>query len=238
MERVSTNIKELDSALDGGIPKRNTVLVSGGSGTGKTTLALQFAFGAPTIDKQKAIFFTINETEMKLMENYAEFTFFNKSLIESQMLSIVDLRAVVPGGFFRRNTLSPDKTVNFIYDRIVAERPSRIVIDSISGICAQFKDDSEIRQFLFNLANVLLVTNCTAILIMEVSGNTDKFSNYGVEEFVTDGLIQLLRNEQNGNMKKFLRVLKMRGTKHSDDMFKIHIDNEGMHLLNYLGVKE
>ncbi|EQD44212.1 KaiC [mine drainage metagenome] len=40
VERCATGIEGLDNILDGGIPRGNTVLVSGSCGTGKTTLSL------------------------------------------------------------------------------------------------------------------------------------------------------------------------------------------------------
>ena len=46
-ERVSTGVARLDAMLgDGGFYKGSTVLVSGGAGTGKSTLAAQFCDAA------------------------------------------------------------------------------------------------------------------------------------------------------------------------------------------------
>jgi len=42
IKRVVTNIPGLDEILNGGIPERNVVLVSGGPGTGKTIMSQQF----------------------------------------------------------------------------------------------------------------------------------------------------------------------------------------------------
>ena len=40
--RCKTGIEALDNELNGGIPTGSTVLISGGSGVGKTTLSMQF----------------------------------------------------------------------------------------------------------------------------------------------------------------------------------------------------
>lgn len=42
MERCVTGIEGLDRILGGGVPLTNLVLVKGGCGTGKTTLATEF----------------------------------------------------------------------------------------------------------------------------------------------------------------------------------------------------
>ena len=41
-ERCLTGIEALDNILNGGIPKGNTVLITGSAGTGKTTLSIEF----------------------------------------------------------------------------------------------------------------------------------------------------------------------------------------------------
>ncbi|MDI6807071.1 MAG: ATPase domain-containing protein, partial [Candidatus Aenigmarchaeota archaeon] len=44
VERTSTGIPGLDKLIEGGYPKGSVVLVSGGPGTGKTLLGLQFIY--------------------------------------------------------------------------------------------------------------------------------------------------------------------------------------------------
>ncbi|MEM4490228.1 MAG: ATPase domain-containing protein, partial [Desulfurococcaceae archaeon] len=42
VERIKTGIPGFDEILNGGIPKRNVVLLSGGPGTGKSIFSAQF----------------------------------------------------------------------------------------------------------------------------------------------------------------------------------------------------
>ena len=44
LERVKTGIYGLDELIEGGLPKDSITLVSGNSGTGKTTLSLQYLY--------------------------------------------------------------------------------------------------------------------------------------------------------------------------------------------------
>ncbi|MEM5815302.1 MAG: ATPase domain-containing protein, partial [Candidatus Aenigmatarchaeota archaeon] len=44
IERIKTLIPGFDELVNGGIPKRNVVLLSGGPGTGKSIFAQQFVF--------------------------------------------------------------------------------------------------------------------------------------------------------------------------------------------------
>ncbi|RLE59540.1 MAG: KaiC domain-containing protein, partial [Thermoprotei archaeon] len=44
IERVKSGIPGLDEILNGGIPRRNIVLLSGGPGTGKSIMGQQFLY--------------------------------------------------------------------------------------------------------------------------------------------------------------------------------------------------
>ena len=66
IERVKTGIEGLDKALNGGIPKKNIVLVSGGAGTGKSTLCMQYLVnGCKMGEKGLYISTEQNESELK-----------------------------------------------------------------------------------------------------------------------------------------------------------------------------
>jgi archaellum biogenesis ATPase FlaH len=44
LPKVATGVAGLDDVLEGGLPEGRTTLVSGGPGTGKTVLALEFVY--------------------------------------------------------------------------------------------------------------------------------------------------------------------------------------------------
>jgi KaiC/GvpD/RAD55 family RecA-like ATPase len=46
MKRVTSGIKGLDEMLGGGFPKGRVILITGGPGTGKTNMSLQFIASA------------------------------------------------------------------------------------------------------------------------------------------------------------------------------------------------
>jgi circadian clock protein KaiC len=89
----STGIEELDMKMSGGIPLGSTVLVTGCSGSGKTTLCMQFLFNGAK-KGERGVFFTITEPLFKLTKNLEGFSFYDKKLIESGMVNIIDLRII------------------------------------------------------------------------------------------------------------------------------------------------
>ena len=92
-ERCKTGIEQLDEMLNGGIPTGSTVLTVGSSGSGKTTLGMQFLINGAKIG-ERGVFFTITEPLFKLTKNMEGFDFYDKKLIESGMVNLIDLRII------------------------------------------------------------------------------------------------------------------------------------------------
>jgi len=67
MDRVKTGIEGLDKALNGGIPYRNVVLVSGGAGTGKSTLCLQYLVNGAKLYGEKGLYISTEQSREELL---------------------------------------------------------------------------------------------------------------------------------------------------------------------------
>jgi circadian clock protein KaiC len=234
MNRVKTYISELDDALKGGIPKSNVVLVAGSAGSGKTMVSMNFLCQGATQNDESGIYFTLNEHEVKVQQNFKNFSFFKNDLIKKKQLTVIDLRDAVSVDPEKPHILDPSKVLNFIYDQLNHYEPQRIVIDSVSAICHRFSGKGEITKFLFDLGNLLMVKDCTALLLSEVQPGVRKYSNYGVEEFTCDGILYLSQEEKNNRLRKTLQIVKMRGTDHSEEQFLLKIDEAGIRLLNFV----
>lgn len=69
MERTKTAIQGLDELINGGIPKGASVLVSGGTGTGKTIFASQFIYNGASMYKDGIICFIRVKPEERCLEH-------------------------------------------------------------------------------------------------------------------------------------------------------------------------
>jgi KaiC/GvpD/RAD55 family RecA-like ATPase len=231
---MKSYVSDLDVVLNGGIPQNSIVLLAGSAGTGKTTLAMQFLFGGAVNENDTSLLLTFNEQEMKLVSNFKQFSFFNQSLVDQSKVVIADVRTALPNNNDKNHSFSSEEALAFIYEQLDKYKPKRIVIDSISAICKRFDDESHVRKFLFDLGNLLIFKNCTALLISEVEPGQRKYSNFGVEEFLADGIIYLSHLDKNNRLKKTLQVVKMRGCKHSEDQFMLNIDESGIKLMKLM----
>ena len=237
IEFCSTGIEELDIQMSGGFPNGSTVLLTGCSGSGKTTLCMQYLFEGAR-NGERGVFFTITEPLFKLTKNLEGFSFYDKKLIESGMVNVIDLRIISErlGLDAEKYTVEDAGALLDILKDIANELDvKRLVIDSITALCYRLQSREMIRDFIFKLGTSLAVMNCTTMLTSEVPPQTYKFSQYEIEEFISDGIIFVGDIDRRGDLIRTLQIVKMRGTAHSRTKFVMSISAErGIELIPLL----
>ena len=216
-ELCSTGIEQLDELLNGGIPTGSTVLTVGSSGSGKTTLCMQFLINGAKMG-ERGVFFTITEPLFKLTKNMDGFSFYDKKLIESGMVNLIDLRIISErlGLDTEKYTVEDASALLDILRDIADElNVKRLVIDSITALCYRLQTPEMIRDFIFKLGSSLAAMNCTTLLTSEVPPRTFQYSQYGIEEFISDGIMFLGDVERKGDLIRTFQIVKMRGSAHS-----------------------
>ena len=216
-ELCSTGIGELDTMLGGGIPTGNTVLVTGSSGSGKTTLCMQFLINGAR-KGERGVFFTITEPLFKLTKNMEGFNFYDKKLIESGMVNLIDLRIISErlGLDTEKYTVEDASALLDILRDIADElNVKRLIIDSITALCYRLQTPEMIRDFIFKLGSSLAAMKCTTLLSSEVPPRKFQYSQYGIEEFISDGIMFLGDIERKGDLIRTFQLVKMRGASHS-----------------------
>src|SRR3989442_11298197 len=92
-ERCITGIDGLDNILNGGIPRGNTVLITGSIGTGKTSLCLEFLVHGAIVG-ENSLYVSVTESYEKLLNNIIPYDFFDRKLIKDGRLVFIDLPVI------------------------------------------------------------------------------------------------------------------------------------------------
>jgi circadian clock protein KaiC len=82
---VSTSIPALDLLLAGGIPPRQTVVITGSPGTGKTVLCSQIAFAHAAAGRKVVLATVASESNDKLLDELRGFRFFDDERIGHEL---------------------------------------------------------------------------------------------------------------------------------------------------------
>ena len=199
--RLPSGIPGLDDMIEGGIPFPSVVLVSGTAGTGKTTFCLKYLCEGAKRGEQGLYFTTLSEPTQWMLRYATQFDFINKDYFGDQIV-YMDL-----GDLMRE--VNTNQLLTAMEEKIGEVMPQRIVIDPITVVGGMLKGDY--RLFLFDLFNRLKNWNATTL----VTGEVNPGEVYPPEvSYAVDGIILLQLSEETGARRKYLEVLKMRGTNH------------------------
>jgi circadian clock protein KaiC len=235
-DRCITGIDGLDRILNGGIPRGNTVLITGSCGTGKTTLSFEFLLHG-AINNENGLFISVTENWEKLLSNVIPYSFFDEKLLKSKQLIMIDLAAIYAKLGLEKAEFSVediDIIVRAIGDIVREWNIKRLVIDSITSICFQLKTKEKIRDFILSIGKNLSSAQCTSILVSEISPGEQSYSMYGVEEAIADGIVLMANLERRGDLLRTLQVVKMRGTMHSRAKYVLDLTPVGVLLVPLL----
>ena len=219
--RLSSGVAELDKLLGGGIAEGDSVLVAGPSGTGKSVLATQF-IAAGLRRREGAIIVVFEERPAQYARRAGSLGIDLETPRAAGLLEILFLRPL---------DLSVDETMQEILDAVKRTNAKRLVIDSLVGfemaLAPGFRAD--FRESLYRMIGALTGAGVTIMSTVEIedSFTAFAFSHYAIS-FLTDDIIRLRYVEIDGQLRKILVVVKMRGGNHSKDICEYIIDKRGM----------
>ena len=219
--RLSTGIAELDKMMNGGLLEGDSLLVAGPSGTGKSALATQF-IAAGLKGGESAVMALFEERPQGYTDRAASFGLNLKTPQAKGKLEVLYLRPL---------DLSVDEITQEILDAVERVGAKRLVIDSLVGfemaLAPGFRQD--FRESLYRMIVALTGAGVTIITTVEVEDkfNEMSLSHYTVS-FLTDDIIRLRYVEIDGQLRKVMMVVKMRGGNHSKDIREYVITEKGV----------
>lgn len=218
MNRVPSGIPGLDDLIEGGFPESSSVLLSGGAGTGKSIFCMQYLYyGAKTLN-EPGVYITLEEGPHNLWWNTQRFKWDLLPLEQKNLLRIYKFEPA------KDNRDDLEEQTARIIEKAKSINAKRLVIDSITAFSFWMNDPAKLRYAVYLLIEELRKLKCTSILTCETDGGKNSVSRFGVEEFLSDGVIQLHFVPPHRSMI----VRKMRGTNHDKRVHPWEITEQGV----------
>jgi circadian clock protein KaiC len=221
---VPTGIERLDTMLGGnGFYKGSSILVTGAAGTGKSSMAAQFA--DRTCEKGgKCLIFAFEESPKQIIRN---------------MRSIgIDLQPWVEKGLLEFHATRPtlyglETHLVTIYQMVNKFQPDVIIFDPISNLITVGTSE-EVKSMLTRVMDILKNKQITTLsTALRKLGQIE--TDLGVSSLM-DTWINLNSVETNGERNRTIDIIKTRGMDHSNQVREFLLTDEGIKLVDvYLG---
>ena len=243
---LKTNISGFDDLFaGGGIPKGNSVLVAGGTGTGKSTFCRQICYNLVSKGK-KCMYVSFEESKERIKRSMENFGWNIDKYIENgnfliQKINPLDILRMKFGSIGGSGSATE---LSYKIKPLVIPKdfhPEVIVVDSLSAIiAASVTKDKNYRVYLQQLFSFFEETGATSFLITETDPLPTRYSDSGIEEFLADGIIVLYNIQKKDERENAIEILKMRYAKHLKKVVLIKIKDQGIKVYpeKYIAISE
>lgn len=215
--RLRTRIRGLDRLLDGGLLAGDAYLVSGGPGTGKTTLSNQLAFQHATAGESAVIFMLQTEPHEWMLAHLGGFQFVRPELINKRIHYISLLRQIEHDGL--------PGVLQSIQSAVREHNASLIVLDGAELLETFRSHDSATShgRFVRDLQARAAMLNCTVVLLATPNAQPMLAPH-------VDGVIELDYGPVHSRDARWIRIAKQRGAHHLSGRHEFVIGASGIEI--------
>jgi circadian clock protein KaiC len=228
LAKSPTGIVGFDQITEGGLPKNNVTLISGGTGSGKTLFGLDFIISGVLKYGEPGVFMSFEETNEELFRDVASLNWGLKDLVSQRklLLEFVTLE--------RRDIQEADFNLEGLLVRLENAIDSigakRVVLDSIESLFAGLTDQGILRVEIKRLFRWLKDKGVTAIISAE-PGPNGSYSRHGLEEYISDCIIFLDNRVTDQHSIRRIRVIKYRGSSHGTNEYPFIVADDGLSVI-------
>lgn len=241
--RVPLHVEGLDSQIEGGVPEGHVVLVAGTSGSMKSSMVFNTLFNEAKKGKN-SLFVSLEQSATSMMKHVANLDLqledINIEIVGSKVsrfkevmkntkdsnkgtIVISDLGAL-------RKELRGTKVgeggdwLTVVFNLLkVAKKEMNIDLFALDSLNALYvlSTYTDSRTKLYHMFERLRDFQITSYLVSEMPANKSKFSEYGIEDYLSDGIIMLEMKEFERKVIRQIAVVKMRATHINTDIFSL-----------------
>lgn len=221
LRRLSSGLEPLDQLMGGGIEQGTSTIITGPPGTGKSTIAAQFAVAAAARGENAAMFI-FDESRNTLMARATGLGVDLKKHVDSGRIT---LQQIDPA------ELSPGEFAHAVRWAANDHKAAIIVIDSLNGYLAAMPDEKflviQLHEMLTYLGQcgvaTLMVGAQQGLIGMQMSSPVDA-------SYLADAVVLLRYFEHRGEIRQALSVVKKRGGQHERTIREFSLKSGRIHI--------
>jgi circadian clock protein KaiC len=211
---VPSGIAELDALFGGGLDRGTTTLILGPAGTGKSTLAMQYALQMAG-QGEKSMMFAFDETREIMLTRTRSLGMSVDKHVDSGLIAVqqVDPAEVSPGEFACRIV------------RGVEQGCKLVIIDSLNGYMNAMPGEKYLTNQLHELSSYLNQQGVVTIIILAQHGLVAATETPVDLSYLADTVVSVRFFETKGEVKQALAVLKKRSGHHEKTIREFRLES-------------
>lgn len=214
-ESIKSGLPALDQLLGGGLARGTSSLFLGPAGTGKSSLAAQYARAAAARGEHAAIFL-FDESIATFTERSTGLGFDVKDLVESGKLT---LRQIDPA------EMSPGEFAHIVRAMVQKHKTRVLVIDSLTGYLNAMPNERLLALHLHELLAYLGRLGVTTIMLMAQHGLVSSSGDSPIDaSYLSDTVLLLRFYESSGEVHIAMSVIKKRTGVHERTIREVRFE--------------
>lgn len=214
-----SGIKELDALIGGGLDAGTSTLFLGPAGTGKSTLAIQYAYAAAERG-EKAIVFAFEESIVTLLLRTSSIGMDIKKHLDSGMMKILKIDPA---------QLSPGEFADKIRTAVLKDGFKVVSIDSLNGYLHAMPQEQFLTLQLHELLTFLAGQGVATLMVLAQQGMMGHMMNTPIDlTYLADTVVITRYFENAGTVRKAVSVIKQRSGIHESTIRELTFTKNGL----------
>lgn len=218
---IQSGVRTLDDLLGGGPDRGTSTLLIGPAGSGKSTIAAQYAYAAARRGERAAIF-AFDESKQTLEQRLTALGILNEEFAVGENVKIVqvDPAEVSPGEFTHR-----------VREAVELGGVRVVVIDSLNGYLNAMPEERFLTLQLHELLSYLNRQGVTTFMVVAQHGLVSTQGEAPVDaSYLADCVVFLRYFECSGKVRKAISVVKKRSGRHEVAIRELTLNERGISL--------
>src|SRR5215467_3989991 len=217
-ELSSTASSELDALLGGGIERGTSLLLIGGAGVGKSSIALTYAMAAASRG-EGVVIFAFDEGLGTVFARAAGLGMPLQAHVDSGRVRVqqIDPAEMSPGEFAHR-----------VRETVEHQGVRVVVIDSLNGYMNAMPEERFLVLQMHELLSTLNQLGVVTILVLAQHGLMGPMQTPLDVSYLSDAVLMLRYFEAEGRVRRAISVVKKRSGAHEDTIREFRLTAEGV----------